>query len=58
MMVRTFLSIPGTNLMTAIYHANESFGIEQPPEVAQASLEAQNQASLEQLGAMLRGVSK
>jgi len=57
-MVRTFAGIPGKNLIDAIELANESFGIEKTPEQKEASVESQNQASLEQLSGMLRGVSK
>jgi len=55
-MVRTFLSIPGTHLLQAIEQANEAFGIERSEEQTEAAVEAQNEASLRQLQAMMAGV--
>ncbi len=56
LMVRTYAAIPGSNLLEAVDRANESFGIEKKDE--SVAVEAQNQASLEQLTGMLRGVVK
>ncbi len=56
LMVRTYAGIPGKNLIEAIELANESFGIEKPEEQKAVAVEQQNQASLEQLTGMLRGV--
>ncbi len=58
LMVRTYAGIPGSNLLEAVDRANESFGIEKPEEEKVAAVEQQNQASLEQLTGMLRGVVK
>ena len=55
LMVRTYAGIPGKNLIEAIDLANESFGIEKSAQAVEASVEQQNQASLEQLSGMLRG---
>ena len=56
LMVRTFSAIPGSNLLEAIERTNESFGIEKPVEGKAVAADQQNQASLEQLSGMLRGV--
>lgn len=52
-MVRTYAAIPGKNLLEAIDLANESFGIQAQEN---APIEAQNEQSLKQLSAMMRGV--
>lgn len=52
-MVRTYAGIPGKNLLEAIDLANESFGLDGKENMP---VEAQNQASLNQLENMMRGV--
>ena len=53
LMVRTYAGIPGKNLLEAIDLANESFGLKSEPN---APVEAKNEASLQQLDALMRGV--
>ena len=56
LMVRTYAAIPGSNLLSAIDSANESFGIEQPAEFKEAQTAAKNAAAVRELDSMMRGL--
>ena len=51
--VEIYAAIPGTNMLEAIDRTNQAFGIE---ATEQAPVEVQNEQSLKQLEAMMRGV--